>query len=179
MVNDENQDYLKGGIKLNFDFIKKKILLNEISVNKHILRIHTEFEFSKKAKLVLPLCNHENTTKVLKTIIEKFKIVDGESISIYERELSLTLHEIFYRKLEPNESPLNLFILWKLNQERKSLVIMDHDPNARKYEKYSIEELQERLENVNCEENELIKSIQENYQSAKFLIAQKMAEIKS
>ena len=82
------------------------------------------------------------------------------------------------RILEPNESPLNLFILWKLNQERKSLVIMDHDPNARKYEKYSIEELQERLENLNCEENGLIGSIQENYQSAKLLIAQKMAEIK-
>ena len=151
--NTENiNGIIKGGVKFNFDFVSKKSLRNEVLIRNHTVEIHTEFEFSKKAKLVLPLYNTDNTEKVLQMIIKKFQIVDSEKIEIYERELSLTLHEIFYRKLEANENPLTLFILWKLNQERKTMVITDHNPNERKYEKHSIPELQERLENLDCEE---------------------------
>lgn len=169
---------LKGGIKLNFDFVKKKLLSNEISLDSgSILTVHTEFEFSKKAKLVLPLCSHDTAKEVLETVVKKFHMVD-EQIYLYERELSLTQSEIFYRQLENTESPLNSFISWKLNQERKSLVITDHDPNARKYEKYSNQELEDKLESLNLEETQLIESVQDNYEKAKSIILDRLCQIK-
>ena len=65
----------------------------------------------------------------------------GESgrLQLFERELSVTQQDIFYRKLNTDESPLELFMLWKINQERKTLLLTDHDPNIRKYGKCSDE----------------------------------------
>ena len=169
---------MKGGIKLNFDFAKKKLLSNEISLDSgSILTVHTEFEFSKKAKLVLPLCSHDTAKEVLETVIKKFHMINAE-IYLYERELSLTQSDIFYRQLEGAESPLNLFISWKLNQERKSMVITDHDPNARKYEKLTNQELEDKLESLSLEETELIESVQENYEKAKSIILERLCQIK-
>ena len=82
---------------------------------------------------------------------EKTQVVDektaetgtgkGESgrLQLFERELSVTQQDIFYRKLNNDESPLELFMLWKINQERKTLLLTDHDPNIRKYGKCSDE----------------------------------------
>ena len=63
----------------------------------------------------------------------------GGRLQLFERELSVTQHDIFYRKLKNDESPLELFMLWKINQERKTLLLTDHDPNIRKYGKCSDE----------------------------------------
>ena len=169
---------LKGGITLNFDFVTKKMLSNEISLGSgHVLNIQTEFEFSPKTKLILPLCSHDTVKEVLNTIIQKFKIINAD-ILLYERELSLTQKEIFYRLLESTESPLNLFISWKLNQERKTFVITDHDPNAKKYEKNSLGELQDKLESLTLEEEQIIDSIQENYAKAKSIITERLSTLK-
>ena len=54
----------------------------------------------------------------------KFNILDeGRTLQLFERELSVTQQDIFYRKISPNESPLELFMLWKINGERKTLVL--------------------------------------------------------
>ena len=60
-------------------------------------------------------------------------------LQLFERELSVTQHDIFYRELKNDESPLELFMLWKINKERKTLLLTDHDPNIRKYGKCSDE----------------------------------------
>ena len=65
--------------------------------------------------------------------------VESGRLQLFERELSVTQQDIFYRKLNNDESPLELFMLWKINQERKTLLLTDHDPNIRKYGKCSDE----------------------------------------
>ena len=61
---------------------------------------------------------------LLEDVVAKFNILDeGRTLQLFERELSVTQQDIFYRKISPNESPLELFMLWKINGERKTLVL--------------------------------------------------------
>ena len=72
---------------------------------------------------------------------------DSESedmLQLFERELCLSQRDIFFRKLSLDEKPLEMFVLWKLNGERKSLVLTDHDLNEEKYKKDSIEDMNKR-----------------------------------
>jgi hypothetical protein len=101
---------------------------------------------------------------MLHKVISRFKILDGsEALSIYERELSVSQEDIFYRELDPSEVPLRLSILWSVNRERKSFVVTDHDPNASKYKNCELRKLERKLENLNAEEEETIRSISSKY----------------
>ncbi len=58
---------------------------------------------------------------MLDYLMEKFCIVpeERERLVFYERELSISQQDIFYRKLSMDEIPLDLFLLWRINGERK------------------------------------------------------------
>ena len=101
---------------------------------------------------------------------------EGQRLQLFERELSVTQHDIFYRELKNDESPLELFMLWKINQERKTLLLTDHDPNIRKYKKCSDEDLERRLLSLNSEEDEHVAQIEHNYANAKKLIEKLLLE---
>lgn len=118
---------------------------------------------------------------LLKKVVNLFHILNTSSqtnvpieethpLRFYERELSLTQQDIFYRKLEPDEIPLSLTILWSLNQERKSLVITDHDPNLEHFAKFSMEQLQDKLESLQNEEDEAIAMIRSSYEIQRTVI---------
>ena len=83
---------------MNFDFAKKKLLSNEISLDSgSILTVHTEFEFSKKAKLVLPLCSHDTAKEVLETVIKKFHMINAEIfLSFHEAQASRNIATEFH-----------------------------------------------------------------------------------
>ena len=54
-------------------------------------------------------------------------------MSLFYLNLYKKLHVIYIDRqlhfLQFVEQPLELFFLWKINAERKSLVVTDHDPN--------------------------------------------------
>ena len=79
----------------------------------------------------------------MKKICQKFNILPSfaEKLSLYERELSVRQQEIFYRKVGKEEFPLLLSLVWIANQERKGLVLTDHDPNERNYAKLNSEQV--------------------------------------
>merc|ERR1712165_178108 len=102
--------------------------------------------------------------------------VESGRLQLFERELSVTQQDIFYRKLNNDESPLELFMLWKINQERKTLLLTDHDPNIRKYGKCSDEDLERRLLSLNNDEDQHVAQIEDNYANAKKIIEQLLLE---
>jgi hypothetical protein len=61
-------------------------------------------------------------------------------------------------------------LLWKLNGQRKSFVLTDHDPSINKYLKFSMDDLSYRIEKLETEEKELEEKIRANYASAKEII---------
>ena len=105
-------------------------------------------------------------------MVTKFRIVleEAQHLQIFERELSVSQQDIFFRKLADEEHPLELFMLWKINGERKTFVLTDHDPNEKKYGKCTMAELEQRLANLDSEESEVVESLIENYSKAKNLI---------
>ena len=56
-------------------------------------------------------------------------------------------------------------LLWKLDGERKTFVVTDHDPSLKKYlnPKVSIEDLNKRVEKLDKEEKEMEEIIRNNY----------------
>jgi alpha-D-ribose 1-methylphosphonate 5-triphosphate diphosphatase PhnM len=102
--------------------------------------------------------------------MDKFSILATEDLQLWERELSVSQHDIFFRKLQAKEKPLELFLLWKLNGERKSMVLMDHDPNMARFKNCPLDELELRVHNLDTEEQDLIQSIKDNYEKAKDVI---------
>lgn len=114
----------------------------------------------------------DNVQDLMSYVVAKFQIVlqEAQQLQLFERELSVSQQDIFFRKLADEEHPLELFMLWKINGERKTLVLTDHDPNEKKYGKCTFQELEQRLANLNSEETEVIESLIENYSKAKSLI---------
>ena len=49
------------------------------------------------------------------------------------RKFSNLPQEIFFRKLDRGEKPMELSFLWRLNNEKRSFVITDHDLNATRF----------------------------------------------
>ena len=62
----------------------------------------------------------ETVADLVGKICQKFNILPAfsERLWLYERELSVRQQEIFYRKLEKNENPLLLSLIWIANQVR-------------------------------------------------------------
>ncbi len=113
---------------------------------------------------------------MLQYVISTFGL-SNNNLEIYEREFGHSIpHEVFYRQVQPEEKPLQMFVLWKLNGESKSFVLADHDPNVRKYEKFSHLELEKSLNRLKEEEDSLIQDIKDNYQKAKQVIKQALAQ---
>ena len=46
---------------------------------------------------------------------------------------------------------MEMFFLWRVNSEKKSFILTDHDPNSTRYSYYTIEELELKLK-VSCHE---------------------------
>ena len=46
---------------------------------------------------------------------------------------------------------MEMFFLWRVNSEKKSFILTDHDPNSTRYSYYTIEELELKLK-VCCHE---------------------------
>ena len=65
-------------------------------------------------------------------------------------------------------------MLWKINRERKCLVLTDHDPNSKKYVNKSLKDLEQKLNDLDDEEDELIETILKNYGKAKNIIQQRL-----
>ena len=62
---------------------------------------------------------------------------------------------------------LEMCLLWKLNGQRKSFVLTDHDPSIKKYLKFSMDDLSYRIEKLETEEKELEEKIKKYYANAK------------
>ncbi|TRY76697.1 hypothetical protein TCAL_02677 [Tigriopus californicus] len=169
------ENVLSGGVRINFRLLNPVLVKNSMVVGDNEDVIITQFKFSTKCILVLPATNQETCGDLLEKVIDLFHIliVPDQTNSLmskthpllfYERELSLTQQDIFYRQLEAHEIPLNLTILWSLNQERKSLVITDHNPNLEHFARFSMEQLQDKLESLQIEENEAIARVRSSYE---------------
>ena len=91
----------------------------------------------------------------------------------------MLLQDIFFRKVNPREKPMEMFFLWKLNTEKKSFVLTDHDPNATRFSLLSIEELELRLKSLDEEEMERVQQIENQYQSAKAYIQELLSHQES
>lgn len=93
--------------------------------------------------LQLVLVLQDNIRDLLKKLTERFPVARGEckKLWLFERELSVRQHEIFYRKLREDEIPLELNLIWCANQERKSIIFTDHDPNELKYQHLSVQQV--------------------------------------
>ena len=132
----------------------------------------------------MPVTSQDTVADVLKYVVAKLNIVCGcegvedGKLLLFEREWSVTQHDIFYRKMELEEQPLETYILWKLNREVKGLVLTDHDPNERKYDKYSLEELEQKVQKLEEEETAKIEQIRNNYQEAKLFITKRLNGVK-
>jgi hypothetical protein len=125
----------------------------------------TDFKFSTKSVLVVPLCSNHTVLDLVKMLEERFRMVKNkdepkQGLRIFERELSVTLQDVFYREVAAQEQPLELFFLWKINAERKSLVVTDHDPNDNRYDNMDLDELESRLGKINKEEISKIKKVE-------------------
>ena len=51
-----------------------------------------------------------------------------------------------------------------MNQERKSLVLTDHDPNAAHYSDLELAQLEQKLANLEVEEDEAVKALTKRFQ---------------
>jgi hypothetical protein len=95
-------------------------------------------------------------------------------LKLYEREVSIEHNDVFHRLCKLNEKPLEMCLLWKLNGDRKSFAVTDHDPSMKKYlnPKLSIEDLSKRVEKLDKEEKEMEEEIRKNYAKAKEIVDQ-------
>ncbi len=74
---------------------------------------------------------------------------------------------------------MEMFFLWRLNCEKKSFVLTDHDPNSTRYSHLSVDELELRLKSLDEEEMERIQQIETQYQSAKAYIQELLSHEES
>ena len=167
---------LNGGLKINFR-VARPIRVNNVVeiVRGRRETFITRFKFSTKNVLVLPASSRETAKDIVgKMCEEKFRIIlngDGNPFALYEREIARNHHDIYYRRLEDWEKPLELTFIWSLNQERKSLVFADHDPSRTLLEKCSLEQLTSKMDSLNEDEEAEIEIIKEKYAKVKkFLI---------
>lgn len=174
------QRCIRGGVRLNFMFQESIKVKNTIIVDGEEEFV-TDFKFSKKSVLVLPLCSNHTVTDMIQKLEDKFRILNrkddtGRKLRIFERELSVTLQDVFFRELAAEERPLELFFLWKINTERKSMVVTDHNPNDTRYERMDLEELEKRLNAINEEESTKIQKVHESYHNSEKVIKQLMED---
>lgn len=167
---------LEGGVKINFDFANYVKVLNHVLVDGQAEDFMTKFRFSKKAIFVVPMTNHETVQDLIDKVVHKFNVMekcDGDeddTMWLYERELSVSQQDVFFRRLDPAEMPLELFLLWRINGEKKSMVLTDHDLNKHRFCECPSEELEERLQHLNDEEEERIQRVVDNYARARCLM---------
>ena len=130
----DDQD-LKGGVTLNFAFDNDVLTKNQLDINGQDCGFIAKFRFSKKSKLLVPLLSTNTVADLLEYVVAKLNIIIQEEgkIKVFEREVSASQQDIFYREMQLDEQPLETFVLWKLNKETKGLVLTDHDPNKKKY----------------------------------------------
>ena len=104
-------------------------------------------------------------------------MLESPSLHLYERELSVRQQDIFFRKVEDHEIPLLLNFAWSLNQERKTLVLTDHDPNETHYSKCGVEQLRKKLESLEDEETEAVTAVGERFDAARAIMELRIKEM--
>ncbi len=171
-LNDDEEFTLKGGIKLNFRLSKPVVIQNVVEVIKgHKETFTTTFKFSTKVVLILAASNRQTTRDIVQKLCEKFRLLDdGRHFDLYEREIAMKTQEVFYRRLEVWEKPLELNFVWSLNKERKSLVFADHDPNESLLAKIDLDDLEKRLQTLDLEEEAEMNLIEEKYDRIKRVV---------
>jgi len=175
---------------MNFDLRDPIPILNRIDLDGFAYEFVTNLRLSKSASLGVKMCSHDSgetisyllkydcqkqlfyysVSDMLAKVCKKFNMLSGEKLQAFERELSVTQQEVFYRKINDDEKPMEIYFLWRINGERKSIAISDHDPNSKRYLSYTLEELEERLRLLNEEELEKIHQIHLDNQAKKNFI---------
>jgi len=147
-------------------------ILKEDTVSNKTL---TTFYLPQGTEKALHITSHTTTQDVIKSLLSKFRVADNpHKYALYERNdeirkdslpRSKSLSRLKMRRMNEDERPLVLSILWAQNNEfNKKIVLQENDPGEIQWEQFSLPELKNFLLILDREEAWYKRRIHEKYE---------------
>jgi len=146
-------------------------ILKEDTVSNKTL---TTFYLPQGTEKALHITSHTTTQDVIKSLLSKFRVADNpHKYALYERNdeirkdslpRSKSLSRLKMRRMNEDERPLVLSVLWAQNNEfNKKIVLQENDPGEIQWEQFSLPELKNFLLILDREEAWYKRRIHEKY----------------
>jgi len=159
-------------------------MMSEDTINDKTL---TTFYLPPGTEKALHITSQTTTQDVIKVLLKKFRVADNpHKYALYERNddyrqdsfpKSKSLSRLKLRRLNEDEKPLVLAILWGKNKdETKKFVLQENDPGEIQWEQFSLPELKNFLLILDREEAWYKRRIHEKYETVQEVIHELLQE---
>jgi len=160
-------------------------IISEDTINDRTL---TTFYLPPGTEKALHITSHTTTQDVVRVLLKKFRVADNpHKYALYERNLddirrdsfpkSKSLSRLKLRRLNEDEKPLMLAVLWMKDPENnKKFVLQENDPGEIQWEQFSLPELKNFLLILDREEAWYKRRIHEKYETVQQTIHELLQE---
>lgn len=153
-------------------------MMSEDTINDKTL---TTFYLPPGTEKALHITSQTTTQDVIRVLLKKFRVADNpHKYALYERNddfrresfpKSKSLSRLKLRRLNEDEKPLVLAILWgKEKEDTKKFVLQENDPGEIQWERFSLPELKNFLLILDREEAWYKRRIHEKYETVQEVI---------
>lgn len=153
-------------------------MMSEDTINDKTL---TTFYLPPGTEKALHITSQTTTQDVIRVLLKKFRVADNpHKYALYERNddfrresfpKSKSLSRLKLRRLNEDEKPLVLAILWgKEKEDTKKFVLQENDPGEIQWEQFSLPELKNFLLILDREEAWYKRRIHEKYETVQEVI---------
>jgi len=160
-------------------------IISEDTINDRTL---TTFYLPPGTEKALHITSHTTTQDVVRVLLKKFRVADNpHKYALYERNMddirrdsfpkSKSLSRLKLRRLNEDEKPLMLAVLWMKDPENnKKFVLQENDPGEIQWEQFSLPELKNFLLILDREEAWYKRRIHEKYETVQQTIHELLQE---
>eukprot|EP00794_Sanderia_malayensis_P007451 gene7451-8273_t len=129
-------------------------------------RRRMSFYMPKNTKKPLHITSTTTAYEVIEALLDKYGVTDNpQKFALYER--TEENDRIRLRKMDAEEHPLVLSLLWESEHEAKSFSLQENERGEILWEAFEMPELQNFLTFLNREEEEMMSQIRKKYEDQK------------